>query len=184
MPIIIAIIVVVVGAMAFTVFQSSPATDTQPEVVAEEVRTVEEESNASDTTVSAEAQIDVSAEEPDISVVSEVIEDARPSDPDLTAFADGTYTTQTSYFTPRRTEHTMDITLTLENDIVVATEILWDGVTTPKTPSHSGFDAAYEAEVVGQPLNEIFLSRVGGASLTSESFNEAVETIEIEASAS
>ncbi len=117
-------------------------------------------------------------------VVSEVVDTVAPNEDDVSSFVDGTYTTQTSYFTPRRTEHTMDVTFTLNDDIVTDVSILWDGSAEPKTPSHSGFDAAYKAEVVGRPLNEIFLSRVGGASLTSESFNEVIENVEIEASAS
>jgi hypothetical protein len=99
-------------------------------------------------------------------------------------FVDGSYTVEASYFTPRRTEHLMDITLTLENGIVTDASIIWDGDVTPKTPNHIAFDEAYKAEVVGQPINEIYLSRVGGASLTSEAFNEAVQEIQTEASAS
>jgi hypothetical protein len=51
----------------------------------------------------------------------------------------------------------------------------------PKTPSHTGFDTAYEAEVVGQPLDDLRLSRTGGASLTSDAFNEAVTDIKQQA---
>jgi hypothetical protein len=31
--------------------------------------------------------------------------------------------------------------------------------------------------VIGQPITEVSLSRVGGSSLTSDSFNEAVDNI-------
>jgi len=183
MPYLIAIVVVVVAGVAFTFFQSSPAPEPEVTTTNEEARPPE--NDTATTEVATEpTPIQEQSEEPDISVVSEVIDTVPDNEDDLTAFTDGTYTTQTSYFTPRRTEHTMDVTLTLEGDIVTDVSILWDGSAAPKTPSHSGFDAAFEAEVIGQPLNEIFLSRVGGASLTSEAFNEAVETVEIEASAS
>jgi hypothetical protein len=181
MPYIIAIVILIIGAVAFTFMQADPAVE--PEVSQIEEARPTPITEPTDDVAGAEPT-PPSAEAPNPGAVSELVEEPRASDPDLTDFVDGTYTTQVSYFTPRRTEHVMDISLTLENDVVVATEIVWDGDVTPKTPNHTSFDNAYEALVVGQPLNEIYLSRVGGASLTSEAFNEAIQTIETEASAS
>ena len=44
-------------------------------------------------------------------------------------------------------------------------------------PLQERFDAVYKTEVVGKKLTDINLSRVGGASLTSKAFNEAVADI-------
>jgi molybdopterin-binding protein len=68
------------------------------------------------------------------------------------------------------------ITLELEGETIVASNITYDGGPAI-TPAHSGFDGAYSAEIIGQNINEIDLSRVGGASLTSVAFNEAVADI-------
>jgi|GEM_PF-885700 len=196
MPYIIALIAIAIAAIAFTVLRTDPVTEPE-NITTEEVRLPEEtdsipedEVNTSETEVTPvlEAELEVSqatttpisTEEPDISLVSEIA-DTPAVVAANTSFADGSYTTRTSYFTPRRTEHIMDITLTVENDIVTGATIIWDGEAAPKTPSHSGFDAAYKAEVVGQPLEAISLSRVGGASLTSGAFNEAISTIQVEA---
>lgn len=183
MPIIIAVVVIVVGIVAFTMFQSDPIGDTEPTNTTETSRQIEEETDNENSDIEIETEIEASTNDQDVTVTSE-IESAVPPIQSDTNFEDGSYTTQVSYFTPRRTEHIMDITLTIENDIVVDTEIVWDGDIEPKTPSHSGFDAAYESEVVGRSLSTVNLSRVGGASLTSEAFNEAVQAIEVEARAS
>jgi len=87
-----------------------------------------------------------------------------------------TFVAEASYFTPRRTEHDLIITLELEGETIVASNITYDGGPAI-TPAHSGFDGAYSAEIIGQNINEIDLSRVGGASLTSVAFNEAVADI-------
>ncbi len=172
MPYTIAAVIAVIGVVAFTVMQSDPAVESEVILVTEEVRTPEEESP-----IVPEAETAVSTE-------PETVADAERDDGDATEFADGSYTAQTSYFTPRRTEHTMDVTLVLEDNIVTEASILWDGEVTPKTPNHSGFDEAYKEVVLGLSLDEIQLSRVGGASLTSESFNEAVKAIETQAGTS
>ncbi len=95
-------------------------------------------------------------------------------------FKDGSYTVRASYYTPRRVEHLMDITVRVENDRVVDASILYDGKKA-ETPSHLNFDKAFKSEVIGKPLDAISLSRVGGASLTSTAFNEAMVEVKTEA---
>ena len=84
--------------------------------------------------------------------------------------------TEVSYLTPRRTEHTMQIALEIEEDIITDATILYDnGAASSK--SHLSFDAVYEEFVIGANIKTLSLSRVGGASLTSDAYNEAVEVI-------
>jgi len=87
-----------------------------------------------------------------------------------------TYTAQASYFTPNRTEHQMLITLELDGETVVDANVDYDGAAA-QTPNHSNFDNAYASQVIGKNINDIQLSRVGGASLTSTAFNEGVAEI-------
>jgi len=91
----------------------------------------------------------------------------------------GTFNANSSYLTPRRTEHTVDLTLTLEKDIVTAVSVAFDRQPTGQysNDNQARFDTAYKTEVVGKRLENISLSRVGGASLTSQAFNEAVAQI-------
>lgn len=87
-----------------------------------------------------------------------------------------TYVAEASYFTPRRTEHEMMITIELEGETIVDANITYDGGPA-QTPMHTAFDNAYGAVVIGQNINNVELSRVGGASLTSTAFNEGLAEI-------
>jgi len=99
------------------------------------------------------------------------------SDPDTdsaTAYTDGTYSASASYLTPRRTEQTIEVSLTVENDIVVDANVMYDDLAEGySNDNQARFDRAYAEQVIGQPLDTISLSRVGSASLTSGAFNEA-----------
>lgn len=93
-----------------------------------------------------------------------------------TTVQERTVSADASYFTPRRTEHAIAVTLTLDGTTITAADVSYDGGAAV-TPQHSAFDAAYESVVIGQDINQISLSRVGGASLTSDAFNQAVAEI-------
>lgn len=81
-----------------------------------------------------------------------------------------------SYFTPRRKEHEVAVTLKLNGATITDAEVSYDGGK-PRAPSHTAFDNAYKSEVIGKNIKDVSLSRVGGASLTSDAFNQAVEAI-------
>lgn len=98
-----------------------------------------------------------------------------------TAFTNGTYSAQGRYLTPARTAHTVDVTITIENDIVIDSQVIFDGSDGYSNPNQERFDAAYKSQVIGVSLSDVQLSRVGSASLTSESFNDAIALISAEA---
>ena len=106
-------------------------------------------------------------------------ETTSDSDSEPTASADGTYQGSGEYLTPARTEQFIEVSLTLENGIVTDSTILFDGKPEGESSNdnQARFADAYKTEVVGKPLGEISLSRVGGASLTSRAFNEAIVEI-------
>jgi hypothetical protein len=107
---------------------------------------------------------------------------ATPSDPAPAAdmFKDGSFTANTAYTDPGRKEHDIEVTLTIADDVVTAATVLYNGAAA-NTPNHTRFENGYKQEVVGKPLDSISLSRVGGASLTTEAFNDAVASIKTEA---
>lgn len=114
-----------------------------------------------------------------------MMEEETPAAPSASAggtYNDGDYTVTASYFTPKRQEHTMDITLTVKDDTVTEASITYDGGA-PASPHHTRFDGGYRGEVVGKKLDDIALSRVGGASLTTNSFNEGLAELKAEAKA-
>lgn len=86
------------------------------------------------------------------------------------------YSAVASYFTPRRDEHKVSVSLSLDGSKITDANVTYNGGD-PSTPSQGTFDDAYKAEVIGKNINEVALSRVGGASLTTNAFNQAVEKI-------
>jgi hypothetical protein len=70
----------------------------------------------------------------------------------------------------------MEVTLDLDGETIVDANVAYNGGTA-QTPQHISFDEAYLTQVIGQDINNVQLSRVGGSSLTSAAFNEAVTDI-------
>ena len=158
MPIVVAvlgIIIVVLGAAFFLIPgpTSTPMEETTM-VVTEDVNRTEE--------MEAEEELSVETE------ITPAVDSSLEAK---------TYTENVSYLTPARTEHKLAITLTVDKGIVTAADVVYDGGAGFSNPNQERFDAAYEAQVIGKSLDNISLSRVGGASLTTEAFNQAVAAI-------
>jgi uncharacterized protein with FMN-binding domain len=98
-------------------------------------------------------------------------------------YKDGTYTATASYYVPHG-----------QNNISV-TIVIKEGVVSSVTPTHdyqdhesqmyvSSFDDYISGKVVGKNISTLTsLSRVGGASLTTEGFDQAIQTIAAQAKA-
>lgn len=99
-------------------------------------------------------------------------------------YEDGDYTATADYQSPNGTE-TIDVELTLENDIIQ--EITVTGKSVDPSPEVLRFQGEFEAGiadvVTGKSIDELDVHRVGGSSLTSSGFNEAIEQIKIKAKA-
>lgn len=177
------IAVVVIGALGagFFFLSSSPdETPTQPSEVA--VRP-SDETDDSTPTVTDDTDDDEDDESDTNQSDDEMGDDTEAESADDSTYADGTYTASATYLTPRRTEHEVGVTLTLEDDVVVDSTVTFNGVEGEyDNDNQARFDQAYTEEVVGQPLDAVSLSRVGGASLTSGAFNEAKTKIVTQAS--
>lgn len=167
MPYVIAVVVLVIAAAAFLVLRSPVEAPTTPEP--NEAR----EEAPDQASVEAEVEPNANAD-----VTAETELDATPETeaPTVPVVVSQTYTAEASYLTPRRTEHVIDVTLTIDGTTITNADVTYDGGAAA-TPSHAGFDNAFEAAVIGQNINTISLSRVGGASLTSNAFNDAVAEI-------
>lgn len=96
------------------------------------------------------------------------------------AYADGTYTAEGTYLTPETVE-SVSVTVTLEADVVTAVEVTGDPQTAETERYQGEFIGGISAEVVGQDIDDISVSRVAGSSLTSQGFNEALDAIRAEA---
>lgn len=154
------------------------STETEVEVVAEPE---DEPEPVAETP--AEVEVAAPAAEPVVSTPAPAVIEEVPAPAPVvaTTFVDGTYNTEVSYLTPSRKSHDMVITLSVENDVVTKAAVTYDGISGPSNSHHKRFDTNYQSGVVGVALDEISLSRVGGASLTTNAFNEAVTNIEAKA---
>lgn len=156
MPYIIGAIALVLIASGSYLFLSGDNQMTETSESATTART-EETTEITDTTVAAEAEVDTSLPEATEPSVEE-------------------YAVTTTYFTPARAEYQMDVTLAVDNDVITDANIAYSQGA-ESDPNAQRFEAAYKEEVIGANINELSLSRVGGASLTTEAFNNAVADI-------
>jgi uncharacterized protein with FMN-binding domain len=98
------------------------------------------------------------------------------------AYADGTYTATGQYATPESVE-TIEVTITLADDVITAVEVTGDPQARESQEYQSRFIGGISDEVVGKNIDDISVSRVAGSSLTSGGFNEAIDAIKAEAAA-
>jgi hypothetical protein len=99
-----------------------------------------------------------------------------------TAYSDGTYTETVTYVAPDRGTHPVTVSLTLKNDVITDSSIAFGDEATGATANYqSHFAAAYKTLVIGKALTTIKLSRVAGASLTTNAWNEAQAKITAQA---
>lgn len=95
-------------------------------------------------------------------------------------YKDGTYSTDVTYQTPKRDEYGVNVSLTLVKDIVTDAKVTYSNGG-EKDPNAARFEAAYKVEVIGKDIDTLNLARVGGASLTTAAFNNALVNIKADA---
>nr|WP_307214662.1 hypothetical protein [Microbacterium sp. SORGH_AS_0888] len=105
---------------------------------------------------------------------------AGAADAGTGTYKDGTYTASGTYQTPETLE-TVEVTLTLQDDVVTAVQVTGDPKARESQQYQSQFIGGISDVVVGKKLDEIQVSRVAGSSLTSGGFNKAIAEIKSEA---
>jgi len=88
-----------------------------------------------------------------------------------------TYSATVTYRVPSPEQNTISIQITLDKGVVTDVEAKNIANSPQSVQYGTRFMSSYKTEVVGQKLNDINLSRVGGASLTSNAFNAALTAI-------
>lgn len=96
------------------------------------------------------------------------------------SYNDGTYQTQVTYQTPKRDNYAIDVSVTLSKNLLSDVKIVYTNGA-ENNPNAQRFEAAYRNHVIGKNIDAINLSRVGGASLTTEAFNQALTRIKADA---
>jgi uncharacterized protein with FMN-binding domain len=112
------------------------------------------------------------------------------SDPDTTVdsdtsaeYADGTYTAEGDYVSPAGPSK-VTVEITLADDIVTAVTVTPESTDSTAQGFQTQFADGIAAVVEGEDIDSLSVSRVGGSSLTSGGFDDAVEKIKAEALAS
>jgi hypothetical protein len=162
MPIVVAILGVIIVVLGFVFFTVNPEETPVAAVETPEMNRTEEMEKAQETAVEDESLAKPTTSQDD--VVAEIA-------------LGNTFTGTGTYLTPARTKHELDVTLTLEAGLVTEVDVVYDNGEGFTDPHQERFDAEYKTLVVGKSLSEISLSRVGGASLTTNAFNEAITAI-------
>ncbi|MCA9362529.1 hypothetical protein KC906_04080, partial [Candidatus Kaiserbacteria bacterium] len=150
MAYIIGIIVVVLVAVGFALMKSEDAPE--PTMAQEE-------------TNSPEASTDILVAG-DTEVNTEVVS--------ASTIPDGAHTTSVTYLTPANNEYLLNVTLTTNNGVITDANIVYSQGA-EVDPNAQRFEGAYKEAIIGKQIDELDLSRVGGASLTTGAFNRAIE---------
>ena len=97
-------------------------------------------------------------------------------------YKDGTYTANGKYMSPGGPDE-IAVILTIKNDIVTDADV--KTVVADKTSQkyQDKFISGYKQVVIGKKLSDLKLTKVSGASLTPEGFNDALTKIKAQAKA-
>ncbi len=91
-------------------------------------------------------------------------------------YQDGKYTQTGTYTSPAGPEE-IDITITLENDVITAAKVVALATNPASKRYQEQFVSGFEEQVIGKPIDEVELDVVAGSSLTPKGFNEALQNI-------
>lgn len=97
-------------------------------------------------------------------------------------YADGTYSQKLVYEAPYGHREPMEVQVTLEYGMITDVNVSFEESNLTSEEYQDWFQEYYKDEVVGQVIEAVSLSRIGGASLTNNAFDTALERIKEEAS--
>ncbi len=177
MPIffIASIAVVALGAGIFFYSTQSSAGDGLQ--TNEQARPVEEVSDTNEAEVTNNPDLDTEDTQPNTNEEATATPASTIEAEQNSTFNDGTFTATATYLTPRRTPHDVSVTLTITNDVITDVDVLYDGDKNFANQQQGWFENEIGGIATGVRLDELSVSRVGGASLTTRAFNEAVAEI-------
>ena len=96
-------------------------------------------------------------------------------------YADGTYSATGEYVSPAPGTSRIDVEITIADDIVTAVTVTPLATDSTSKGFQTQFADGIAAVVVGQDIDTLNVSRVGGSSLTSGGFNDALAQIKADA---
>lgn len=97
-------------------------------------------------------------------------------------YADGTYSAGAAYRVPGTIE-SIKVSVTLANGIITNASVSQSGIEPESARYQEGFASAYRSYVIGKSIGSVNVSRISGASLTTEGFSNALAQIASKAAA-
>jgi len=181
MPYLIAVVAIAILGGAYSIFfsSSSDADSTAARLPEQPAAIANDNTVDNNSLLAREEEIN---NDPEV-IENEPVEEVDNIEPSEEVVAEEIASTirevygEAAYTVPRRIVHDIQVSLTLDGTTITDAVIGHDGTGVGVTKSHINFDAAYEPFVIGADINEISLSRVGGATMTSDAFNEVIEEI-------
>jgi cytoskeletal protein RodZ len=195
MPYIIAVLALVIIGSGFALFQKNVPYEVSNEQSSEVIEISQSGSSSPETPTSSDTLElpPVKTEEtqtaaPNTPTVPPKNTPSTPSTPatptpapaDTNRYTNGTYRTQSTYRTPEGT-YVMDVTLVIANDSVTSASLSFDA-DGARSGYSKRFTSGYQNQVIGKNLEGLNLSRVSGASLTTNAYNNALNNIRSQAS--
>lgn len=94
----------------------------------------------------------------------------------VVSYADGTYSASGEYQAGGHTQM-IDVELTIVDDVITSASVVNTPGDNVSANYQAGFDGVVKDEVENKKLDEADVSRLSGASLTSNAFNQMLESI-------
>jgi len=99
------------------------------------------------------------------------------------SYKDGTYTATQSYSVPHGDTNTMKVTVTISSGKITSVTTSDDYTDRESAMYIQSFESNVSSVMTGQSMGSMMQSRIGGASLTSSAFYDALDTIATQAQA-
>lgn len=97
-------------------------------------------------------------------------------------YKDGTYSATASYYVPHGT-NSLTADVTIKDGVITAVSVDHNYSDHESAMYIDSFESALKSTVVGQSVGSLSFSRIGGATLTTEAFDQALRTIQSDAKA-
>ena len=191
MPYLISLVLIIIGALGYHFIQQPNTNRLTPDTsmaMKEEVAAsaLEQKPTIIPAPTSSESQI-----EPPQNAVPSTQSPTPPKEtpPSIptpppgpsTAYKSGSYSSSVTYRVPSGRSYTMDVSLIVAGDTVTTSNVSFDTFGN-NDGNTQNFVSEYRSHVIGQKLSQISIARVGGASITSQAFNQAISAIKTKAS--
>lgn len=98
---------------------------------------------------------------------------------DLATYKNGTYAVIGEYKSPAGPEE-IGVTIVLENAVIKDVTVEAKATNPVSVKRQEAFVGEYKAQVIGKNIDEVQLDKVGGSSLTSQGFNDALEKVKMQ----